>query len=242
METINIATLPIDTGDTVLDLGCGEGRHTIALNYHFPKANIYGFDLSISDINTAKHRHSEFIAASNKNSASNTPNTLYAQADAFRLPFRDNSLNHIVCSEVLEHIEDYKSVLEEIKRVLKPHGSLSISVPRAWPEKICWALSKKYHQVEGGHVRIFNTAALQNEIIKQKFSFQKSHGAHALHAPYWWLRCLFWREHEQQNICVRAYHKILVWDLMKKPWVTRNLERCLNPILGKSVVLYFEND
>jgi hypothetical protein len=38
---------------------------------------------------------------------------------------------------------------------------------------------------------------------------------------------------------VRTYHKLLVWDLMRRPWMTRTLDALLNPIMGKSVVLYF---
>jgi hypothetical protein len=37
---------------------------------------------------------------------------------------------------------------------------------------------------------------------------------------------------------VRAYHRLLVWDLMKRPWVTRTAERLLNPVAGKSLVVY----
>jgi len=38
---------------------------------------------------------------------------------------------------------------------------------------------------------------------------------------------------------VKAYHKLLVWDLMNRPWLTRALDAVLNPLMGKSVVLYF---
>ena len=38
---------------------------------------------------------------------------------------------------------------------------------------------------------------------------------------------------------VRGYHRLLVWDLMRKPAITRRLEKMLNPILGKSIVMYF---
>jgi hypothetical protein len=36
----------------------------------------------------------------------------------------------------------------------------------------------------------------------------------------------------------RAYHRLLVWDIMRRPRATRLAERALNPLLGKSVVLY----
>jgi hypothetical protein len=39
---------------------------------------------------------------------------------------------------------------------------------------------------------------------------------------------------------VTAYHKMLVWDMMRRPLVTRLAESTLNPLIGKSVALYFE--
>jgi hypothetical protein len=38
---------------------------------------------------------------------------------------------------------------------------------------------------------------------------------------------------------VRLYHRLLMWDMMHKPQLTRRLERLLNPVMGKSVALYF---
>ena len=38
---------------------------------------------------------------------------------------------------------------------------------------------------------------------------------------------------------MRLYHQLLVWDLMKRPWVTRAIDALLNPVMGKSIVLYF---
>ena len=66
----------------------------------------------------------------------------------------------------------------------------------------------------------------------------KTHWAHALHSPYWWLKCLFWSSADS-NPLVKAYHRLLVWDLMQQPWLTRTLERLLNPLMGKSVAMYF---
>ena len=39
---------------------------------------------------------------------------------------------------------------------------------------------------------------------------------------------------------MRAYHKLLVWDIMRAPRLTRVSERVLNPFLGKSLVVYLE--
>jgi ubiquinone/menaquinone biosynthesis C-methylase UbiE len=232
MLTINFKYFPLNPGDIVLDLGCGEGRHAINAYLH---ANVtaLGVDVSLRDLLVAKKRFACFAQ-------DNEHKYFYLQqTDARQLPFADASLDAIICSEVLEHIENYTEVLAEIYRVLKPNGVLAVSVPRAWPEKFCWWLSDAYHQNEGGHIRIFNAAKLRKNIEDVDFIFTKRHWAHALHTPYWWLRCWCWKTQDESCI-IRFYHRLLVWDLMQKPWLTQTLEKMLNPIFGKSVVMYFK--
>ena len=79
---------------------------------------------------------------------------------------------------------------------------------------------------------------LKQEIKDLGFSFQKRHRAHSLHVPYWWLKCLFWGQGETNSLIDR-YHDFLVWDLMQKPRITRWMETFLDPLLGKSVAMYF---
>jgi SAM-dependent methyltransferase len=127
--------------------------------------------------------------------------------------------------------------LEELSRVLKPGGLLAVSVPREGPEAMCWLLSRQYRTSPGGHVRIYRRSELRKKIERHGYSVYASHFAHGLHSPYWWLRCAVGLEKE--NLWpVRLYHRLLVWDLMQRPWITRVLERVLNPLFGKSVVFY----
>lgn len=232
MLTINFCDFPLKHGDRVLDLGCGEGRHVINAYLHGDVTAI-GVDLNHRDLLTSRERFLPFAQTdSNKH-------FYLQQADATKLPFPDKSFDKIICSEVLEHIPDYQAVLAEIERILKPGGLLAITVPRAWPEKICWWLSEQYHQVEGGHIRIFNGKHLRREIEQQSFQFYKRHWAHALHSPFWWMKCLWWKT-QDTNPLIKLYHRLLVWDLMEKPWLTQTLEKWLNPIMGKSVVMYFK--
>ncbi len=232
MLTIDFKRIDWKSGDRILDMGCGEGRHSIGVAYHCPNTTVVALDLSFEDLSSAKKRHKDF-----DNTSLN--HCLYLQGNGYTLPFADNCFDHIICSEVLEHVPNYTTILSELHRVLKPGGSLNVSVPRFWPEKICWSLSSAYHQVEGGHIRIFKTSELRNAIQKLDFSFRHRHWAHSLHVPYWWLRCAFWKQGED-FIFSRWYHKLLVWDMMKRPWLTQTLDTLLNPILGKSVVMYFD--
>jgi SAM-dependent methyltransferase len=234
MQTINFDVLDLQKNDRILDLGCGEGRHAISA-YMLADVEAVGIDLSQKDLTTTRERHQEFLMPDNKNRS-----LVISVASGAALPFADDSFDKVICSEVLEHIPDYRAVLSEIERVLKPGGVFAASVPRFFPEWVCWQLSDAYHEVEGGHVRIFNASHLRQDIEGKGFVWFKRHWAHALHVPYWWLKCLFWRNDEQPEAgIVTQYHKFLVWDLMKQPWITSILEKLLNPLLGKSVVMYF---
>lgn len=234
LTTIDFTRFQLQPGDRVLDLGCGEGRHAITA-YLDEQVQVVGLDLSLTDLSTAKDRFEEF------RDAEDARRTLsFTCASGLCLPFDDASFDKVICAEVLEHIPDYQSVLREIKRVLKPGGQFAVSVPRFGPEWICWQLSDAYHEVPGGHIRIFRKSVLKQAVESTDMYCYGSHWAHGLHSPYWWLRCLFWSKGEDVWP-VRKYHELLVWDLMQKPWITRLLERLMNPLWGKSNVLYFVN-
>ncbi|MBT8149473.1 MAG: class I SAM-dependent methyltransferase [Pseudomonadales bacterium] len=237
MLTIDFERLAIAPGSTVLDLGCGEGRHCIHAYLLHDSIRSVGVDLNFSDLRSAQKKLGEFPVE--PSAQANKQIGLYC-ANGLQLPFATHSFDVVICSEVLEHIADYPAMLGEITRVVKPDGVLAISVPRAWPEHICWWLCEAYHRVEGGHIRIFNAARLQREIGQFGFEQRAKHWAHALHVPYWWLKCLFWQW--PNNYLLRAYHRLLVWDLMQRPRLTRALDALLNPVMGKSVVMYFDRE
>lgn len=231
MQTVDFRHFELHSGDRVLDLGCGEGRHVISA-YLQPGVEAVGIDLSVDDLKTTREKFADFAGASAESSFT------LASANALALPFADNYFDKVICSEVLEHIPDYQGALEEINRVLKPGGLFCASVPRRWPERLCWALSEEYHKTPGGHLRIFRDRTLKLEIEDLGMCQYHRHWAHALHVPFWWLKCLFW-ERQDSHPLVRLYHRFLVWDLMDRPWLTRSLERLLNPLMGKSIVMYF---
>ena len=113
LETINFEHLKLTANDKLLDLGCGEGRHALSA-YISHELKVYAVDLSISDLGITKSRFKEFRESENKKKTLSI-----AAADAKNLPFQNDEFDSVICSEVLEHIHDYKSVLSEISRVLK---------------------------------------------------------------------------------------------------------------------------
>ena len=127
--------------------------------------------------------------------------------------------------------------MAELARVLRPGGTMAVTIPRCGPEVVNWLLSDAYHDVPGGHVRIYRRSTLRRRLRRAGLVPAGTHHAHALHSPYWWLRCLVGPGNDGHPL-VAAYHRLLVWDIVKGPRITRWPERVLNPLLGKSLVVY----
>jgi SAM-dependent methyltransferase len=220
----------------ILDVGCGTGRHMTAA-LRFPKAKVVGTDINLDDAVSAKNRLNTHRKLESRVSGEGE----VIVADICALPFQDNFFDLVVCSEVLEHIQHHKIAVSEMVRVLKPGRNLVVSVPRFLPERICWALSDDYRNAPNGHVRIYSIktlAALLKDAGLIRWGF---HFSHSLHTPYWWLKCLVGPDRDDCRL-VNQYHRFLVWDMMRKPWITKTLDKILNPVLGKSMVLYLKKE
>lgn len=232
MLTVDFSRLHLPKGSWVLDAGCGSGRH-LSEAFRRRDVNVVGIDMSRKDADTANRTLNTMIGAAQDGGGIK----LVSMSDITRLPFQDESFDVVICSEVLEHIPDHVQAVREIVRVLKPGKSLVVSVPRYMPERICWALSSDYHHEEGGHIRIFRKKELRGLLENAGTRCIGIAWAHSLHSPYWWLKCLVGHKNDESPL-VRLYHRFLVWDIMKKPFLTRLLDRVLNPVISKSIVLY----
>lgn len=159
------------------------------------------------------------------------------KGDALGMPFDDGSFDRVIAAEIFEHLPHDTAAMAELYRVLRPGGIAAVTVPSWLPERLCWALSEDYHTVEGGHVRIYTRAELEAKLKAAGFAIGPHHHAHALHAPYWWLKCAVGTD-DDRHPAVKAYHRLLVWDMLQAPPATRLAEKALNPVIGKSVVVY----
>ncbi|MGI9161797.1 MAG: class I SAM-dependent methyltransferase [Mycobacterium sp.] len=234
MLTVDYDRLGVGPATKVIDVGCGAGRHSFEA--YRRGADVIAFDQNaeeLADVDTMLQA---------MGAAGEAPKSAKAQVvvgDALALPYPDATFDTVIASEILEHIPDDDAAIAELTRVLKPGGSLAVTVPRWLPERICWLLSDAYHANEGGHIRIYHADGLRAKLEAGGLRFTGSHHAHALHSPYWWLKCAVGVDNTD-NVAVKAYHRLLVWDMMSRPALTRVGEAVLNPVFGKSVALYFE--
>ncbi|MGY1814812.1 class I SAM-dependent methyltransferase [Blastococcus sp. SYSU D00820] len=231
MLTVDYDRLDLRPGMTLLDLGCGEGRH--AFEGFRRGARVIALDHGVPEVETTR-RWLDAIAAAGE--APTGASAEVVRGDLLALPVPDASVDRVIAAEVLEHIPDDRAAMAEIARVLKPGGRVAVTVPRWLPERICWALSDEYHANEGGHIRIYRGDVLRDRLAAAGLVPGAEHHAHALHAPFWWLKCAVGVDDD--NPAVRAYHKLLVWDLTERPWLTRTAEKLLDPLIGKSLVVY----
>ena len=232
MLTVDFGRLGLVPGERVLDLGCGAGRHAFEVLRR-------GGQVVALDTDTAELRsvRAMFAAMRDEGQIASGGSGETVAADATSMPFGDATFSRVIAAEVLEHIGADQAALNEISRVLRPGGVAAVTVPAWLPERICWRLSDDYHNVPGGHVRIFTRRELEIKLARAGLLVTGHHHAHALHSPYWWLKCSV-GVHDDDHPLARAYHRMLVWDIMRAPAVTRLADRALNPLIGKSVVVY----
>ena len=232
MLTVDFRRFPVRPGHRVLDLGCGGGRH--AFEVYRRGADVVAFDLDPAELAPVTGM---FGAMRTTGEAKQETGATAISGDATAMPFGDGMFDRVIAAEVLEHVLDDQRAMNELARVLRPGGLAAITVPSFLPERVCWALSTEYHEVPGGHVRIYTRVELQAKLARAGLTALWHHHAHGLHSPYWWLKCAV-GVHNDKHRLTSAYHRLLVWDIMRKPAVTRLAEQALNPLIGKSLVVY----
>jgi SAM-dependent methyltransferase len=232
--TIRFDELGLRPGDRVLDVGAGFGRHVFECARR--GARVVALDHADDEVSQTRDT---LDAMADDGEISSDDVTGVLRGDARRLPFADASFDVVITSEVLEHIQDDVAAIAEMVRVLAPGGRFAGTVPAWLPEVVSWRLSDEYHAPKspGGHVRIYSRTELRAKLAAAGLEVTGQHRAHALHSPYWWLKCAVGPTDDDHPLVAR-YRRFLEWDIVEQPRSTRLAERVLSPVLGKSAVYY----
>lgn len=232
MLTVDFDRLGLRPGERVLDMGCGAGRH--AFEMYRRGADVIAFDQDADELSDVREL---FVAMAEAGEVPLGAEADVKEGDALALPFADGEFDRIVAAEVLEHIPADIQAIGELARVLRPGGTMAVSVPRWLPEIICWQLSEDYHDTPGGHIRIYSDKELIGKLANAGLELTGKGYAHGLHSPYWWIKCAVGVRNDRHPLA-RAYHQLLVWEIMRQPRLLRLAGRLLDPVIGKSLVLY----
>lgn len=230
MLTVDFDRLAVRKGDMALDAGCGFGRHSM----EFVKrgASIYSMDLELESV-----RKTRFILAEMKRQEKSHSDSKYLSlnGNAMEMPFKNNSFDRIICSEVMEHVSNDRIACSELFRVLKPGGRIAITVPTYFSELIYDALTFEYFSTPGGHIRKYTPVKLEDIMKDCGFEIYAIDFKHSFHTIWWMIRSVVGL-HLENHPMTKSYHKFLVMGLMSK--FMRKAESFFNFFFPKSVIIY----
>lgn len=162
--------------EKILEVGCGRGFYLKTLITAWPDLQVTGLDLNEKYLAVAK----KFLGNSK---------VKLARGDATKLPFKANSFDRIIATEILEHIPDDEKALEEMYRVLKPGGIAMITVPNknypfCW-DPLNWIFERLFNWhipaniwwlagLWADHVRLYTQEELISKITKARFKIEKA--------------------------------------------------------------------
>ncbi len=124
----------LQNGQKILDAGCGFGGTVAYLNEQYADMQLTGLNIDQRQLARAR----EMVQPLNGNQVE------FIQGDACELPFEDNSFDRVLAVECIFHFPSRERFFEEVNRVLRPGGSLTLSdfVPSPVYLPISWASSK----------------------------------------------------------------------------------------------------
>ena len=156
-ERIDI-TVELAEGGNLLEIGGAGGEMTVKLSKKI--SNVVASDISLTYL---------------KRATINAPSARFVRLDIHNLPFNDESFDCVVCTEVLEHVYSPYKALDEIHRILKPKGSLILSVPNNMTfSRIFWHLMKRKEQyislnTMDMHINFFDTGSILELLRKSGY-------------------------------------------------------------------------
>jgi 2-polyprenyl-3-methyl-5-hydroxy-6-metoxy-1,4-benzoquinol methylase len=223
-----LTALGAERGARVVDVGCGEGQLAELLA---------AAGLHVTGVEPAAYLRDRF----RERVLSIDPESSVLDGLAGRLPFADGEVEHIVMTEVLEHVPDPSSALKELRRVLAPQGTLCVAVPTSYTELVFWRLHPDYAS-NATHERIFTKPELRRLIERAGFSIEQWEGRNFLPAVSWVFHALLRSRSDHTGAILE--HRFVdlglaaVWRLMALMRVLPFVEAVGNRVWAKSWYVY----
>jgi len=231
IKDINFDLLNLNQQSKILDVGCGTGTILIPLWENGYQA--IGVDPQLDEL---------FKVLDNSDSLAKFK-VFVTCARGEDLPFDSNIFDIVTCSEVLEHVQSPELILSEIHRVLKPGGTLCITVPGYLTERIFGLMHPKWFEYSG-HKNIFRKGKLVSMLRDCGFEPFSLKGKRGFYTYFWFFHCLVRTKYNclGQPLEHRRLTNLLFsfWRLLEKLMLKPYLEGILNRFLPKSILIYCE--
>ena len=235
MLTVRYETLGVRPGDLLLDLGCGFGRH--AFEAARRGATVVALDYAESELKEVRNTFAA-MAEAGEVAPSSLAGTV--QGDATRLPFADATFDRVIASEVLEHIADDVAAMGELARVLQAgrhHGRHRAGV--AARAGLLGAVGRVPRALRRRRPRAHlpGGRAAREAARRGRRAGRGPPGPRAALALL--VAALRGRPHQRDQPAGAGVPRAS-WSgtSSRRPPVTRVADRVLNPVLGKSLVVY----
>jgi len=141
----NIMHVLPESFESIIDVGCGEGYLLHQINERYNKKEIYGLDLTSGRIAATKR---------------NIPSAKLLRGNIYKLPFPNNSFDVVVCSELIEHLTNYKDAIKELLRISKKSVIITVPNEQELVKVMCPKCKTKHYY--DGHVNQFSEDKLNN--------------------------------------------------------------------------------
>ena len=140
---------------TIVDIGCGEGITLEKLHRLFPERKVFGIDMLSENIDICR-RHGCKVEVGN----------------VYNLQLPSKSVDFVLFMEVIEHLEDHVTAIQEVHRVLVPGGRLVVVFPNDWVFKIARILTLRFQEAayDPGHVRQWTPHSMRTFLEKRGFT------------------------------------------------------------------------
>jgi SAM-dependent methyltransferase len=227
MLTVRLRQLGLQPGDLVLDLGCGAGRHAFETCAAAPASCLRLLDTG--ELEGGAHglrRHGDAGEVDSTDGSWPPPPCTATPP----LPFADATFDRIIASEVLEHIPDDAAAIAELPGCSSPAAPSPSPCPAWLPERSAGRCrtSTTPPRAEAATCASTPRPSCAGSCGPPGSSPARRHHAHALHSPYWWLRCAVGPTNDDHPL-VKAYLKLLDLGHRERPLVTRIADKAAQP-------------